>query len=146
MKSSSLLLAFALGLAACGGAQTTGGGSAGSGSGGGGSGDATTAGYELIGSVKVANTSDHAVIDVGSRGGQFGIAMIVTDQPMDIGDISLTMGDGEKDTPGDVLKFDATTKMHKFDLPGDGQQYPRKLEFRYLHMTTPDATVTLYAK
>ncbi len=137
MKSSSLLLAFVLGLAACGGAQSTGGGSGG---------NASTNGYELLGQVKIQNTSDHGVIDIGSHGGQFGIAMITVDQTLDMGDIAITMGDGTKDSPPDVVKFDANTKTHKFDLPGDNMQYPRKFEFRYLHMTAPEATVMLYAK
>ncbi len=135
MKSSSLLLAFVVGLAACGGAQSTGGGS--------GSG---MNGYELLGQVKIQNTTDHGVIDIGSHGGQFGIAMVTVDQPLDMGDIAITMGDGTKDSPPDVIKFDATNKSHKFDLPGDSMQFPRKFEFRYLHMTTPEATVMLYAK
>ncbi len=140
MKSSSLLLAFVLGLAACGGAQATGGG-AGSGSGGGG-----MSGYELLGQVKIQNTSDHAVIDIGNHGGQFGIALVTVDQTLDMGDIAITMGDGTKDSPPDVIKFNDTNKSHKFDLPGDSMQFPRKFEFRYLHMTAPEATVMLYAK
>ncbi len=142
MTSFSLRLAFVTGLlslAACGGAQTTGAGASGSG-------NPIADGYELLGSVKIQNTADHAVIDVGSRGGQFGIAMITVDQTLDIGEIAITMGDGTKDSPPDVLRFDDKTKMHKFDLPGDSTMYPRKLEFRYLHMAAPEATVTLYAK
>ena len=88
-------------------------------------------GFELLGQRAVNGSADHDVIPVGRRDGRFHELMIVVERaPVELYDMVVTFGNGERFEPRTRLVFGRDTTSRSIDLPGDARVVQR-VDFRY---------------
>lgn len=92
---------------------------------------AVMGGWEKLGERVVNGKLDRDVIHVGKRDGRFtAIQLRVDGDTVEMFDIVVTFGDGEKFSPATRLVFDKNTKSRVIDLPGN-KRVIEKVEFKY---------------
>ena len=129
MNNSLYVVGFAVALAACGGgnAEThtqSGEPHAASDRG------LEHAGWEKLGQREVDGHVDHDVVEVGRADGHFHQVMVeVKDAPIELFDMVVTFGDGERFEPKTHLVFDANTRSRVIDLPG-GERMIKRVDFK----------------
>ncbi len=88
-------------------------------------------GYVYLGERWVNGAADHDAIHVGKRDGRFTSVMaVVENAPVEIYDMVITFGDGERWAPGTRLVFGPDSTTRNIDLPG-GARFIRRVDFRY---------------
>ena len=88
-------------------------------------------GFAYLGERLVNGGVDHDVIPVGRRDGRFHEIMIVVERaPIELFDLVVTFGNGERFEPRTRLVFGRDTTSRNIDLPGDAR-YIRRVDFRY---------------
>ncbi|HEU4731910.1 MAG TPA: hypothetical protein VFT22_28640 [Kofleriaceae bacterium] len=92
---------------------------------------ATRSGFVYLGERTVNGSLDHDVIHVGRADGQFHEIMIVVERaPVEIYDLVVTFGNGERFEPRTRLVFGPDSTSRNIDLPGRAR-YIRRVDFRY---------------
>jgi hypothetical protein len=85
----------------------------------------------MLGERSVDGVRDRDVISVGGREGRYRRIMIVVENSaLEMFDVVVTFGDGERFSPATRHVFSANTRSHVIDLPGDARVI-RSVEFRY---------------
>lgn len=88
-------------------------------------------GFAFLGERMVNGGVDHDVIHVGRRDGSFHELMIVVERaPVEIHDMVVTFGNGERFAPRTRLVFGPSSTSRSIDLPG-GARIIRRVDFRY---------------
>jgi len=88
-------------------------------------------GFFYLGERAVDGGVDHDAIHVGKRDGQLHELMIVVERaPIELFDLVVTFGNGERFEPKTRLVFGADTTSRKIDLPGGGR-FIKRVDFRY---------------
>mgnify|MGYP006870800805 FL=1 len=88
-------------------------------------------GFVFLGERGVDGAVDHDAIHVGKRDGTFREIMIVVERaPVEVFDLVVTFGDGERWEPRTRLVFGADTTSRRIDLPGTNR-FIRRVDFRY---------------
>lgn len=101
---------------------------------------------EKLGSRKVDFKGDRDTIVVGAHEGTFeAIRLDVDGSAMEMWDIVITYGNGDKHSPTTRLIFGENSWSRRIDLPG-GNRIIKKIEFAYKsrNVRTGRATVTVY--
>jgi hypothetical protein len=89
------------------------------------------AGFDFLGERIVDGAVDHDVIHVGRRDGQFREIMLVVERaPVEIYDVVVTFGNGERFEPRTRLAYGPDTRSRTIDLPG-GSRAIQRVDFRY---------------
>jgi hypothetical protein len=103
--------------------------------------------WERLGERAVNGAMDRDVITVGSRDGRFTAMQIRVDgNTVEMFDIVVTFGDGEKFSPPTRFLFDKNTRSRVIDLPGK-ERVIQKVEFQYGKLPHEGrAVVELWAK
>jgi|SRR6266700_1674689 len=79
----------------------------------------------------VDGTHDRDVIHVGAREGRYRhIMLVVENSALEMFDVVVTFGDGDRFSPATRHVFSANTRSHVIDLPGN-ERVIRSVEFRY---------------
>jgi hypothetical protein len=104
-------------------------------------------GYTYLGERFVNGGMDHDVIHVGRRDGRFTSIMIVVENaPVEVFDIVVTFGDGERWEAHTRLVFGPDTTSRMIDLPG-GARVIRRVDFRYGNLASAgQAKVELWGR
>lgn len=88
-------------------------------------------GFSYLGERLVNGGADHDVIHVGRRDGRFHEIMIVVERaPIELFDLVVTFGNGERYEPHTRLVFGAGSTSRNIDLPG-GARIIQRVDFRY---------------
>jgi hypothetical protein len=88
-------------------------------------------GWEVLGERTVNGGYDHDAIDVGRADGRFSrVVLEVEGSSLELFDVTITFGDGQKFSPATRLVFDEGTRSRVIDLPG-GARVIRRIDFRY---------------
>jgi hypothetical protein len=88
-------------------------------------------GFSYLGERFVDGAVDHDAIPIGRRDGQFREIMIVVERaPVEIFDLVVTFGNGERYEPRTRLVFGPDSTSRSIDLPG-GARFIRRVDFRY---------------
>ena len=88
-------------------------------------------GFDFLGERMVDGGLDHDVIHVGRRDGRFREIMLVVERaPVEIYDVIVTFGNGERFEPRMRLVFGPDTRSRTIDLPG-GTRVIQRVDFRY---------------
>lgn len=88
-------------------------------------------GFVFLGDRIVNGGVDHDVIAVGRRDGQFHQLLIVVERaPVEIFDLVVTFGNGERYEPRTRMVFGRDSTSRSIDLPG-GARIIRRVDFRY---------------
>jgi len=88
-------------------------------------------GFVYLGERTVNGGVDHDVIHVGRKDGQFHEIMVVVERaPIEMFDLVVTFGNGERFEPKTRLVFGPDSTSRNIDLPG-GARYIKRVEFRY---------------
>lgn len=88
-------------------------------------------GFSYLGERFVDGAVDHDVIPVGRRDGKFHEIMIVVERaPVEIFDLVVTFGNGERYEPHTRLVFGPDSTSRNIDLPG-GARFIKRVDFRY---------------
>ena len=88
-------------------------------------------GYTYLGERFVNGGNDHDVLPVGRADGRFHALMIVVENaPVEIFDMVVTFGDGERWEPHLKMVFGPNETSRMLDLPGNARVI-RKVDFRY---------------
>lgn len=88
-------------------------------------------GFVFLGERGVDGGVDHDVIPVGRRDGRFHELMIVVERaPVEIFDMVVTFGNGERWEPRTRLVFGPDSTSRNIDLPG-GARTIQRVDFRY---------------
>jgi hypothetical protein len=105
------------------------------------------AGYVYLGERTVNGGLDHDAIHVGRADGQFHEILIVVERaPVEIFDLVVTFGNGERFEPRTRLVFGRDTTSRNIDLPG-GARFIRRVDFRYGNLVAgAQAKVELWAR
>jgi hypothetical protein len=108
---------------------------------------AERAGYTYLGERTVNGGVDHDVIAVGRADGTFHRIMIVVERaPVEIFDLVVTLGNGERYEPRTRLVFGRDTTSRSIDLPGNAR-YIKRVDFRYGNLVAgANAKVELWAR
>jgi hypothetical protein len=92
---------------------------------------AMRSGFIFLGDRTVHGGLDHDVIPVGRHDGAFHQLMIVVERaPVEIFDLVITFGNGERYEPRTRLVFGPDTTSRSIDLPGNAR-FIRRVDFRY---------------
>jgi hypothetical protein len=104
-------------------------------------------GFTYLGERIVNGGLDHDVIHVGRADGQFHEIMIVVERaPVEIFDLVVTFGNGERFEPRTRLVFGRDTTSRNLDLPG-GARFIKRVDFRYGNLVAgANAKVELWAR
>jgi hypothetical protein len=87
--------------------------------------------WVMLGERWVDGVRDRDVITVGAREGRYRRIMIVVENSaLEMFDVVVTFGDGDRFSPSTRHVFSANTRSHVIDLPGDARVI-RTVEFRY---------------
>jgi hypothetical protein len=87
--------------------------------------------WTRLGERWVDGVSDRDVIHVGAREGRYRRIMIVVENSaLEMRDVVVTFGDGERFSPPTRLVFAENSRSRIIDLPGDARVI-RSVEFRY---------------
>jgi hypothetical protein len=93
--------------------------------------DAPRGDWVRLGERWVDGTHDRDVIAVGAREGRYRqIMFVVEHSALEMHDVIVTFGDGERFSPPTRHIFSAETRSSVIDLPGDARVI-RSVEFRY---------------
>lgn len=88
-------------------------------------------GFYYLGERTVNGGVDHDVIHVGRRDGRFHELMIVVERaPIELFDMVVTFGNGERYEPRTRLVFGAESTSRNIVLPG-GERIIQRVDFRY---------------
>lgn len=88
-------------------------------------------GFTFLGERTVNGGMDHDVIHIGKSDGKFHEIMVVVERaPVEIFDLVVTFGNGERFEPRTRLVFGRDTTSRNIDLPGGGR-FIRRVDFRY---------------
>jgi hypothetical protein len=88
-------------------------------------------GFSYLGERFVNGGADHDVIPVGRRDGRFHELMIVVERaPIELFDMVVTFGNGDRFEPHNRLVFGRDTTSRNIDLPG-GARVVQRVDFRY---------------
>ncbi len=88
-------------------------------------------GYSYLGERFVNGGADHDVIHVGRADGKFASLMIVVENaPVEIDNMVVTFGNGERFEPRTKLVFGPDSTSRMIDLPGT-LRVIRRVDFRY---------------
>jgi hypothetical protein len=88
-------------------------------------------GFAYLGERTVNGGLDHDAIHVGRKDGQFHEIMVVVERaPVEIFDLIVTFGNGERYEPHTRLVFGPDSTSRNIDLPG-GARYIKRVDFRY---------------
>ena len=88
-------------------------------------------GFYYLGERLVNGGADHDVLPVGRRDGRFHEIMIVVERaPIELYDLVVTFGDGERFEPRMRLVYGAGSTSRNIVLPG-GERVIRRVDFRY---------------
>lgn len=88
-------------------------------------------GFYYLGERFVNGSADHDIIHVGRRDGRFHELMIVVERaPIELYDMVVTFGNGDRFEPHNRLVFGADTTSRRIDLPG-GARIVQRVDFRY---------------
>jgi hypothetical protein len=104
-------------------------------------------GFYYLGERTVNGGMDHDVIPVGRRDGRFHEIMIVVERaPIELFDLVVTFGNGERWEPHTRMVFGAESTSRKIDLPGRTRIIQR-VDFRYGNLVAgAQAKVELWAR
>ena len=104
-------------------------------------------GFYYLGERAVNGGADHDVIHVGKRDGSFHELMVVVENaPVEIFDMVVTFGNGERWEPRTRLVFNADSTTRNIDLPGNAR-YIKRVDFRYGNLVAgANAKVELWAR
>jgi hypothetical protein len=104
-------------------------------------------GFTYLGERFVNGGNDHDVIPVGAGDGRWHEIMVVVERaPVEIYDMVVTFGDGERWEPRTRLVFGRDTTSRNIDLPG-GARVIRRVDFRYGNLVGgTQAKVELWAR
>ncbi len=92
---------------------------------------AMRSGYTFLGERVVHGGADHDAIAIGRDDGRFrSIMMVVERAPVEIHDLVITFGNGERFEPRTRLTFGPDTTSRSIDLPGNAR-FIRRVDFRY---------------
>jgi len=92
---------------------------------------ATREGFSYLGERGVDGAADHDAIHVGKRDGKLREVMLVVDNaPVELFDLVVTFGNGERFEPRTRLVFGAGSTSRRIDLPGGGR-FIQRVDFRY---------------
>jgi hypothetical protein len=88
-------------------------------------------GFVYLGERSVDGGLDHDAIAVGRGDGRFREIMVVVERaPVEIYDLVVTFGDGQRFEPRTRMVFGRDTTSRNIDLPG-GARVIRRVDFRY---------------
>ena len=88
-------------------------------------------GFVFLGERTVNGGLDHDVLPVGRADGRFHEIMIVVERaPVEIFDMVVTFGDGERWEPHTRMVFGRDSTSRNIDLPG-GARVIKRVDFRY---------------
>jgi hypothetical protein len=104
-------------------------------------------GFTYLGERTVNGSVDHDVIPVGRDDGRFRELMIVVERaPVEIYDLIVTFGNGERYEPRTRLVFGRDTTSRNIDLPGN-TRFVRRVDFRYGNLVSgAQAKVELWGR
>jgi hypothetical protein len=104
-------------------------------------------GFVYLGERTVNGGVDHDVIPVGRADGKFHEIMVVVERaPVEIFDLIVTFGNGERYEPHTRLVFGRDTTSRNLDLPGGGR-FIKRVDFRYGNLVAgAHAKVELWAR
>jgi hypothetical protein len=92
---------------------------------------APRSGFVFLGERAVNGSVDRDRIHVGRRDGQFREIMVVVERaPVELYDVVVTFGNGERFSPNTRLVFGPDSSSRSIDLPG-GPRVIRNVDFRY---------------
>jgi hypothetical protein len=95
---------------------------------------AIRSGYTHLGERIVNGGVDHDVIAVGRDDGRFRELMLVVERaPVEIYDLVVTFGNGERYEPRTRLVFGPDSASRSIDLPGNAR-FIRRVDFRYANL------------
>lgn len=88
-------------------------------------------GFAFLGDRWVDGRADHDALHVGGRAGRYTALMIVVEHSaVEMSDMVVTFGDGERWSPPTRLVFSENTTSRVIDLPG-GARAIKRVDFRY---------------
>jgi hypothetical protein len=88
-------------------------------------------GFSYLGERTVNGGGDHDMIHVGRQDGKFHEIMVVVERaPIELLDLVVTFGNGERYEPHTRLVFGADSTSRNIDLPG-GARFIKRVDFRY---------------
>jgi len=88
-------------------------------------------GFVYLGERTVNGGGDHDAIHVGKADGSFhAIMLVVENAPMELFDVVVTFGNGERWEPRTRLVFNPDSTTRAIDLPGNAR-FIRRVDFRY---------------
>jgi hypothetical protein len=104
-------------------------------------------GFNYLGERTVNGGIDHDVIHVGRQDGKFHEIMVVAERaPVEIYDLVVTFGNGERYEPHTRLVFGPDSTSRNIDLPGGGR-FIKRVEFRYGNLVAgANAKVELWGR
>lgn len=103
-------------------------------------------GFTYLGERFVNNGNDHDVLEVGRREGKFRELMIVVENaPVELYDMVVTFGDGERWEPHMRMRFGAGSTSRSISLPGNLRVISR-VDFHYGSMVGSGAKVELWGR
>jgi hypothetical protein len=108
---------------------------------------AERAGYTYLGERTVNGGLDHDAIAVGRADGKFHEIMLVVERaPVELFDLVVTLGNGERYEPHTRLVFGRDTTSRSIDLPGNAR-FIRRVDFRYGNLVAgANAKVELWGR
>jgi hypothetical protein len=103
-------------------------------------------GFSYLGERFVNNGNDHDVIQVGRRDGRFHeIMLVVENAPVDMYNVVVVFGDGQRFDPGTRMRFEPGTTSRRIQLPG-GERVISRVDFHYGSMVGSGAKVELWGR
>lgn len=104
-------------------------------------------GFTFLGDRVVQGGADHDAIGVGAADGRWHSMMIVVeDAPIELYDVVVTFGDGERFSPPTRLVFGTDSRSRVIDLPGNAR-FIRRVDFAYGNLVAgAQAKVELWAR
>ena len=104
-------------------------------------------GFVYLGERTVNGGADHDAIHVGKADGAFhAIMLVVENAPMELFDVVVTFGNGERWEPRTRLVFNPDSTTRGIDLPGNAR-FIRRVDFRYGNLVAgANAKVELWAR
>ncbi|HET9624281.1 MAG TPA: hypothetical protein VFP84_23065 [Kofleriaceae bacterium] len=103
-------------------------------------------GFAYLGERFVNNGNDHDVLEIGRREGKFREVMLVVENaPVELYDLVITFGDGERYEPRTRMRFAAGSTSRAIPLPG-GLRVIKRVDFRYGSLVGSGAKVELWGR
>ena len=103
-------------------------------------------GFTLLGSRMVNGGVDHDTIFVGRGDGRFREIQIVVERaPIELYDVAITFGNGDRFEPLTRLAYGPDTSTRNIDLPG-GARVIQRVDFHYGNLAAREAKVEIWAR